>query len=53
MLCYAQGMTDLLYHKKVQLFDYTKFIKPFREKIRENAEALATKNGLSIEFIRS
>lgn len=52
-VCYAQGMTDLLFHKKVQIFDYTKFVDPFREKIRQNAERLATENGLIIEFIRS
>jgi hypothetical protein len=53
MLCYAGGMAELMNKKGVKIFDYTKFVEPFREKIRENAEALATKNNLIIEFIRS
>lgn len=36
MLCYAGGMTDLMNKKGVKIFDYTKFVEPFREKIREN-----------------
>ena len=51
-LCYAQGMTSYLYSKKVRVFDYAKFVEPFREEIRENAERLASENGIEIEFIR-
>jgi len=50
--CYAQGMTHYLYQKGIRVFDYTKFAEPLRERIRENAEALAKANGVKIEFIR-
>ena len=51
-LCYAQGMTRYLYQKGIRIFDYAKFAEPFRERIRENAEKLAEKNEIKIEFIR-
>jgi hypothetical protein len=50
--CYAQGMTHYLYQQEIRIFDYTKFAEPLRERIRENAEALAEANGVKIEFIR-
>jgi len=50
-LCYAQGMTHYLYRKGIRIFDYAKFAEPYRERIRENAEKLAEKNGIKIEFI--
>jgi hypothetical protein len=51
-LCYAKGMTSYLYQKGIRIFDYAKFAEPLRERIRENAEKLAEKNGIKIEFIR-
>jgi len=51
-LCYAQGMTSYLYQKGIRIFDYAKFAEPLRERVRENAEKLAEKNGIKIEFIR-
>ncbi|HEY5371227.1 MAG TPA: hypothetical protein VIJ75_19765, partial [Hanamia sp.] len=53
IICYAQGMTGYLNKNNILVFDYTKFADPLREKIRINAEQLATKNNLTIEFIRS
>ncbi len=50
-LCYAKGMTRYLYARKIRIFDYTRFAEPLRETIRENAQALAKENGLTIEFI--
>ena len=50
-LCYAKGMTKYLYTHDIRIFDYTKFAEPLRETIRTNAQALATANGLEIEFI--
>ena len=49
--CYAQGMTHYLYQQGIRIFDYAKFAEPLRERIRENAEALAETNGVKIEFI--
>lgn len=48
---YAKGMTSYLYGQKTLIFDYTKFAEPLRDAVRQNAQALAEKNGLEIEFI--
>jgi hypothetical protein len=50
--CYAEGMTLYLKQRGIRIFDYPKFAEPFREQIRSNAEALAEKSGIQIEFIR-
>jgi hypothetical protein len=49
---YADAMSCELYKRKVRVFDYTQFVQPMREEIRQNAEVLARENGLEIEFIR-
>ncbi len=49
---HAHGMTAYLYAHHIRIFDYTQFAEPFRDQIRENAERLATKNGLEVEFVR-
>ena len=36
----------------MRIFDYPKFAEPFRNQLRENAETLAKKNGIEIEFVR-
>ena len=48
---YAKGMTSYLYGQEILIFDYTKFAEPLRDAVRQNAQALAEKNGLEIEFI--
>jgi hypothetical protein len=48
---YAKGMTSYLYGQKTLIFDYTKFAEPLRDAVRQNAQVLAEKNGLEIEFI--
>ena len=51
-LCYAKGMTGYLYAHHIRIFDYAKvFAEPLRELIRDNAQAIAEENGLTIEFI--
>jgi hypothetical protein len=50
--CYSQGMTSYLYQQGIRIFDYAKFAEPLRERLRENAEALAQANGIKIEFTR-
>jgi hypothetical protein len=52
-ICYADGMARYLTSKEIRLFDYTQFADPYREKLKAHAEALATKNSMPIEFIRS
>lgn len=51
--CYAEGMAHHMTKKDIMLFDYAKYVEPFREKIRLNAEQLAVTNGLKVEFVRS
>jgi hypothetical protein len=51
-LCYAEGMTGFLYARNIRIFDYPRFAEPLRDQIRANAETLAQKHGLEIEFIR-
>ena len=51
--CYAQGMTRYLYQQGIRIFEYAQFAEPLRERLRENAEALAQANGVKIEFLRS
>jgi len=50
--CYAQGMTQYLYQHGIRIFDYPQFAEPLRDHLRENAEALAQANGVTIEFVR-
>jgi hypothetical protein len=51
-ICFAAGMTSLLFERKIRIFDYPKFAEPFRNRIRENAEQMAAAAGIEIEFIR-
>ena len=51
-ICYAAGMTSFLYQNKTRIFDYPRFAEPFRDQIRENAEKVASDNGIEIEYIR-
>jgi hypothetical protein len=51
--CYGDGMARHMTKKGIMLFDYTKYVEPFREQIRVNAEQLAVDNGLKIEFVRT
>jgi hypothetical protein len=51
-ICFAGGMTSFLFERKIRIFDYPKFGEPYRNRIRENAEQMAAKGGVEIEFIR-
>jgi hypothetical protein len=48
---FAGAMTGYLFRQDVRIFDYTKWAEPLREELHKNAESLAEKNGLEIEFI--
>jgi hypothetical protein len=50
--CFDQGMTSFLYAHQIKIFDYPRFAKTLQEKIRSNAEKLAARHGIQIEFIR-
>jgi len=49
--CFADGMTSFLYSRGIRIFDYPQFALPLRERIRDNAQALAAEHGATIEYI--
>jgi hypothetical protein len=49
--CFADGMTSFLRSRGIRIFDYPQFALPLRERIRENAQALAAKYNAAIEYI--
>ena len=52
--CYAQGMTSYLYAHTIKVFDYAKaFADPMRNKIRENAHAIAKAQNREIEHVNN
>jgi hypothetical protein len=51
-LCFAEGMTSYLSAHNVRVFDYPRWAEPLRDQIRQNAERLAERHGLQIEFMR-
>ena len=51
-ICFAGRMTSFLCERKIRIFDYPKFAKPFRNRIRENATKMAAEAGIEIGFIR-
>ena len=53
-ICFAQGMTNYLKARQIKIFDYPKaFADPLRHTIRENAQAVADREGVAIEFVKS
>lgn len=51
-ICYAGAMTRELAKRGIRVFDYTQFVEPMRNEIRDHAEAVAQEASLQIEFIR-
>lgn len=49
--CFAGGMTSFLYRNNIPIFGYAKFAEPLRERLRETAQALAAKAGITIQHI--
>src|SRR3954447_19455999 len=37
---------------QIRIFDYSRFAEPFRDQLKQNAERLASENGLTVEFLR-
>ena len=50
-VCYAEGMTRLLYAKAIRIFDYAQFAAELRDRVREGAAKLAAAAGLEVEHI--
>jgi len=51
-ICHAEAMARELRRRGIRIFDYTKFVEPFRDELRAHAEQVAAEAGLEIEFIR-
>jgi DNA-binding transcriptional ArsR family regulator len=50
-VCFAGGMTSFLFRNKIPIFDYAKFAMALRERVREQAQAIAAEAGIEIEHI--
>ena len=46
------AMTAYMKSNGIRIFDYPNFSQPLTEQIRQNAEKIASENGIEIEFIR-
>lgn len=51
-ICYDDGMKACLFKRGIGIFDFVQFAKPLTDAIKANAEALATANGLRIDYVR-
>jgi len=49
--CYAQGMTDLLNIHQIRILDYAQFAQRLRDQLVENAQRVASENGLEIDYL--
>ena len=52
-ICYADGMTGVLFDLGVRIFDFPQFAKQYRDSLDANTQQLAEANGLKIEHISS
>jgi hypothetical protein len=50
-VCFAGGMTSFLYQNKIPIFGYADFAMGLRERVREQAHAIAAKAGITIQHI--
>jgi hypothetical protein len=50
-ICNAAGMKTFLYMSEISIFDYARFAEPLRERIREQAQALAKEAGVTIQHV--
>ena len=49
---HADAMTAYMKASGIRIFDYPDFSQPLTEQVRQNAERIASENGIEIEFIR-
>ena len=52
-ICYPQGMTGYLYGNCIRIFDYLKLSKIWSEDIKVKAKAIAKRNKLTIEYLKT
>lgn len=53
VLSNASHLTSYMFQNNIRIFDYAKFAEPYRDQLKQNAQAIAEEAGLQIEFIRS
>ena len=53
VLSNASHLTAYLFKSGIRIFDYARFAEPYRDKLKQNAQTLAGKAGIEIEYIRS
>lgn len=53
VLSNASHLTSYMFQNNIRIFDYVKFAEPYRDQLKQNAQAIAEAAGLQIEFIRS
>jgi hypothetical protein len=42
-----------MFQNDIRIFDYAKFAEPYRDRLKENAQSIASGAGIEIEYIRS
>lgn len=50
---HPHAATRYLYQHHCRIFDFPEFVKPLRDEIRATAEALAAREGVEIEYVRT
>jgi hypothetical protein len=50
-ICYSKGMSDILYSRGIQIFDYEKFASKYRDIIKANAYEISKSSGMPIEYL--
>jgi hypothetical protein len=51
-ICHGEGMSGFLWSEGIRIFDFPQWAKKLRDEIRANADKIAQKNGIEIEFMR-
>jgi hypothetical protein len=51
-IAHADAMTQWFFTHQLRIFDFAEWAKPYRDRIRTQAETVASKAGIQVEFIR-
>ena len=52
-ICYAEGMTGILFNRGIRIFDFPNYAKQYRDLLDLNTKKLAEDNGLTVQHISS
>ena len=50
-ICYAEGMTSILYNRGIKIFDFPNYAKKYRDLLDLNTKKLAEDNALTVQHI--